>query len=163
MVRNQISTEVQDMQSLLLHTMMAISPVNGTPVPTMPDPNLFPNPVIAHQSVEGEECIKQVLSEQSPYTLYDFEGPRRRSDNVVEYWVWTYLGRWIAHGIEIETSDGSFWNEYYAAEMVTYAAPSAFRQAKVFEVLRGGDLGNYQFSIDLERCAPFLRSAPTHH
>lgn len=153
------------MQSLLLHTMMAISPMNATgnaPTAPTPDPTLFRDPVVAPQSVEGEECLKQVLAEQSPYTLYDFQGPFRRANNVVEYWVWTYLTRWIAHGIEIETSDGSLWNEYYAAELVTYAAPSAFRQAKVFEVLRGGDLGNYQFSIDLERCGQFLRSAPTH-
>lgn len=119
------------------------------------------NPVLRHQSDDGVACLTNLVREQvgpAP-ELFNFEGPyvaRRSNDGkTAQYWIWTNRVRAPGHILKLVTNDTQGWQNNRNGDALT--ADSLQNTAQVYEFLRGGDTGYYEFSIDLTRCENFLK------
>ena len=145
-------------KTILLSSMLAVSSLAAAP---KDEKDFILNPVLRQQTDAGAECLKQLIREKSPYQLYEFEGPyypRYGTQNTMEYWVMTWNVRTIGHIIKLNTDDQQGWILTSGSNVVeTYGATNTPRIAPVYELLRGGDTGYYEFNIDLTPCEKYLK------
>lgn len=129
--------------------------------PTARAENTLSDVSLRAQGADGASCLSALVAAQiqdPEISLYNFEGPFERDGlRAIEYRAWATRIRAPGYVIRIVTADGAAFRDQGDASGPRYTAAAIATEARVYEFLRGGEAGPYEFSIDLTPCAAYLK------